>query len=232
MINNEHLLNTVYYICSVKIRYVGIAERKEREKQDIKDLILFKAKEIMSKDGQEGLSIRKIANEIEYSPATIYLHFKDKDEILFQMMNKGFSLMTESMGDIFQIADPLERIYQIGKRYIAFGVKHWDWYDLMFNSPKPMNHIERCEVQWGAGQTMYEFIVFTCGQIIQKLDKPKLEEKSLALQLWATVHGLVNLSSTQRLCVVEENAHSDDDKQRIIDLALDSMMVGLFDYKK
>ena len=68
---------------------MGLAERK-KEKNELRELILLKAKEIIIREGQEKLSLRKIANEIEYSPATIYLYFQDKDEILYQMMDKGF----------------------------------------------------------------------------------------------------------------------------------------------
>ena len=57
-----------------------ISERKEREKLELKELILLKAKELVDKEGYEALSIRKIAAAAEYSPATIYLYFKDKDE--------------------------------------------------------------------------------------------------------------------------------------------------------
>ena len=62
---------------------MGISERREREKQELREKILEKAKEILIKEGQDNLSIRNIATAIEYSPATIYLYFQDKDEIVY-----------------------------------------------------------------------------------------------------------------------------------------------------
>ena len=214
-----------------KQEIMGISERKEREKQELKELILLKAKEIMARDGQDGLSIRKIANEIEYSPATIYLYFQDKDEILYQMMNKGFSLMSASMDESFAIEDPLKRLYEIGRCYVEFGVQNWDWYDLMFNSSSPMNHIERCSVEWGPGITLFEYLVKTCEDTIVYTGRKELESRALALQLWSTVHGLVNLSSTQRLCVVIPEAHESDIQNQLVDQTLKNIFLSIFNTK-
>ena len=80
---------------------MGIAERRDREKQELRDKILEKAKTILVKEGQDNLSIRNIAAAVEYSPATIYLYFKDKDEIVYELMEMGFGLMTKELQDVF-----------------------------------------------------------------------------------------------------------------------------------
>ena len=207
---------------------MGVSERKEREKQELKELILLKAKEIMARDGQDGLSIRKIANEIEYSPATIYLYFQDKDEILYQMMNKGFSLLSAGMEHVFSIEDPLKRLYEIGRCYLEFGVQKWDWYDLMFNSLNPMNHIQRCSEEWGPGIALFDYLEITCEQAINQTGRREMNARTLALQLWSTVHGLVNLASTQRLCVVEPSAHDSATQNRLLDQTLKNIHLSIF----
>jgi AcrR family transcriptional regulator len=68
---------------------MGILERKEREKQEMRDLILNVATEMFIEEGYDKTSIRKIADKIEYSPATIYLYFKDKDEIFMPFTTKA-----------------------------------------------------------------------------------------------------------------------------------------------
>ena len=185
---------------------MGLAERKEREKNELRELILIKAKEIISKEGQDKLSIRRIATEIEYSPATIYLYFQDKDEILYQMMNKGFEILAHQMQDVYLEKSALRRLLLIGQSYIRFGIENQDWYTLMFNSVSPMNHIERCKSEWGHGIAI------------------------LALQMWSTVHGLVSLSNTQRLTIVDGNCTMGMDCP-LIDLTLENMMFTLFNYK-
>lgn len=74
---------------------MGIKERRNLEKAEMKRKIMKAAIEIIEQEGYEKLSIRKIATKIEYSPTTIYLYYKDKAEIITDMSdelyNKVFS---------------------------------------------------------------------------------------------------------------------------------------------
>ncbi len=202
---------------------MGLVERKEREKVELKELILDAAKKILLKNGQEGLSIRKIATTVEYSPATIYLYFKDKDEILHELMEMGFMLMNKYMVMAYGETDPVKRIHSIGNAYVKFGLENKDWYDLMFNSDKPMKHIEKCMEDWDEGMAMFNFLAITCREAIQQLGLNHLEDRILALQLWSCVHGLVNLAQSERLEIVERNQ-----TKELISKTLDSMLVSIF----
>jgi AcrR family transcriptional regulator len=206
------------------------ADRKEREKKELMDLILMKAKEIIVNEGQEKLSIRKIANEIEYSPATIYLYFKDKDEILYQMMQKGFEMMSTYMEEIFRETSPVKRIFMTGNAYITFGTEHPDWYELMFTSHNPMNHIKRCEAEWGHGIAIFEFFTKTCEEAIKQQKLKGWEPRMLALYLWSSIHGLVALHNTQRLCVVD-HIYESQGKLEMVEQLLETIMGNIFKYK-
>ena len=175
---------------------MGLAERKERDKLELKKTILEAARKMLLAHGQDGLSIRKIADEIEYSPATIYLYFVDKDAILHELMEMCFGVMNEYMKDAFAQKDPIKRIHSIGHAYIRFGLENKDWYELMFNSDKPMKHIEKCCEDWDQGMAMFAFLTETCRQAIELHKMENVEEQILALQLWCSVHGLVNLALT------------------------------------
>ncbi len=72
---------------------MGITERKEREKQEKRTLILEAATKMFLEDGFDKTSLRNIADKIEYSPATIYLYFKDKNELFYAIQEKGFELL-------------------------------------------------------------------------------------------------------------------------------------------
>lgn len=187
---------------------MGLTERKEREKIELKNLILDAARKILLAQGQDGLSIRKIADEIEYSPATIYLYFPDKDAILHELMEMGFGVMNEYMKTAYAELDPVKRIHNIGHAYIRFGLENKDWYELMFNSDKPMKHIEKCLEDWDQGMAMFAFLTQTCKDAIIKLEIKNVEEDILALHLWSSVHGLVNLYLTERLEIVQRNNSS------------------------
>jgi AcrR family transcriptional regulator len=209
---------------------MGLAERKERERQELVDLILIKAKDIISEEGFEKLSIRRIATEIEYSPATIYTYFKDKDELLFQLTNKGFELMTTYFSEVFIEPSPVKRIHLMGREYIRFGIEHPDWYDLMFQSPNPMNHIKRCEEEWGHGMAIFEFFSKTCEQAIEEKKLLNWEPRILAMHLWTSMHGALNFYKTDRLCVIDRE-YSSDGKYALIEKMTDSIMLNIFHYK-
>lgn len=181
---------------------MGISERKEREKLELRELILLKAKELLLAEGYDKLSIRKIAAAVEYSPATIYLYFQDKDEIMHELMNMGFALMGKGFAEALQESDPVRRILMIGEGYVSFGLANPDWYELMFHSEKPIKHLERCHASWGHGLSLFEFLVVSCQEAIEAGRSQAKDAELLALQLWSMVHGLVSLASAQRLEIV------------------------------
>ena len=74
---------------------MGISERKEKQKAELKQLILEASVKLFSEHGYDGFSMRKIAEMIEYSPTTVYLYFKDKNEILFDLHEIGFRKFEE-----------------------------------------------------------------------------------------------------------------------------------------
>ncbi len=205
-------------------------DRKERERKELMDLILMKAKQIIVTEGHDKLSIRKLANEIEYSPATIYLYFKDKDEILYQMMQKGFEILATYMEAVFREESPVKRIFLIGREYLKFGEEHPDWYELMFTSPNPMNHMQRCKEEWGHGIAIFEFFAKTCEEAIKQQKIKGWQPRLLALHLWSSMHGIVSFSNTHRLCVID-HIYEANAKKEMIDQLLEGILLNIFKYK-
>ena len=69
---------------------MSVENRRVREKEEMRELILTAASKIIADEGFEKLSIRKIASKIEYSPSVIYNYFTDKEEILNNVMHRGY----------------------------------------------------------------------------------------------------------------------------------------------
>ncbi|WP_244305857.1 TetR/AcrR family transcriptional regulator [Paraburkholderia lacunae] len=111
---------------------MGIAERKNRQKQALRERILDAARRIVMREGFAALSMRKIADAIEYSPATLYLHFASRDEIAHALCAEGYAQLLETFVPLVQIADPAERLKALGRAYVAFGVAHPETYRLIF----------------------------------------------------------------------------------------------------
>src|SRR4030095_9800382 len=133
-----------------------IAERKHREKEEMRSLILDAARRVFLEKGYDQASIRNIAEDIEYSPGTIYLYFKDKDEIFHALHEEGFRRMLEKMQPLEHVTDPFERLKAMGLVYLEFAKNNKDFYDLMFIMPAPIKHEENEE--WPMGHRTLDYL--------------------------------------------------------------------------
>ncbi len=181
---------------------MGISERKAREKEKLHDNIIAAALEMFIEEGYEKVSIRKIAEVIEYSPATIYLYFKNKDELMFLVQQKAFDQFFELLAPVLEIEDPIEQLWDLGRRYLNFGINNSELYDLMFMLQSPMNAAEAQEDGWECGYETFhllEVIVMNC----QKAGYYQGRDSNLvSMELWSLVHGMMSLFLTDRLMMV------------------------------
>jgi AcrR family transcriptional regulator len=129
---NSVQFNLTFQFVNRKMRGMGINERKTREKQALRDRILEAARRIVIREGFAALSMRKIADAIEYSPATLYLYFASRDEIARALCRQGYAQLLASFEPLAQIADPAERLRALARAYVAFGVAHPQTYRLIF----------------------------------------------------------------------------------------------------
>ncbi len=182
---------------------MGIVERKEREKVEMRELIFDAAVQMFAEEGFENTSIRGIAKRIEYSPATIYLYFKDKNELIYAIHEVGFTTLLEKMRTVLIIENPLERLREIGHIYIRFSLEHPEYYNLMFNLMKPMQVLETEKPwEWESGKQAFAFLESIAQECLnQKLIKGR-DAKSIAFYNWAFVHGLCNLHNSCRMKVM------------------------------
>lgn len=111
---------------------MGIAERKQEEKQEMHQRILNGARKIFLEKGYEKTSMRNIASEINYSPGSLYFHFKDKTEIFQELQKEGFTLLLNQLKVLNSVADPFERLKASGRVFIQFAQENKDYYNLMF----------------------------------------------------------------------------------------------------
>lgn len=120
-----------------------IEERKEREKEEMRNLIIDSASEIITTEGLENLSIRKIAKQIEYSPAIIYHYFHDKDEIVNHVMKKGYQQIINALSSAEVSAhQPEERLKEMARNYINAALQMPDAFKAvqLNSSPAILEH--------------------------------------------------------------------------------------------
>src|SRR5215470_5000436 len=131
--NSIMLLNVVKSWRNV----LGTSERRERERQELRTRILDAARELFAEHGYDAVTMRGIADRIEYSPTAIYFHFKDKEALLRELCDTDFATLARGFQKIAQIADPIERLRQIGRSYVDFALEFPNHYRLMFMTPQP-----------------------------------------------------------------------------------------------
>jgi len=177
---------------------MSILQRKEREKEEMRRLILNAAHDIFKENGYDGLSIRNIAERIEYSPATIYLYYKDKNAIFYALQYEAAAAKRDHLLPAVSIENPWERLVAFGRLYIDFGMKHPDWYDLLFLTRAPMEHLENQEC-WALGMATHSFFVETVQACVEARYFKSTDVQVIAYTLWCHAHGMVSLFVRERM---------------------------------
>ena len=177
---------------------MGISERRIKEKLDLQKLILNAAIEVFLEKGYDGISIRDIADKIEYSPTTIYLYFKDKDAILYAIHLEGFRLMNSKMQVLQYIEDPYERLKIMGKIYLDFAMENSRLYDLMFSQQAPIRELNCEDKDWEAGITSFQALKQTIEECIAHHYFRFKDPEAAAFMIWSTVHGMSALQIGNR----------------------------------
>ena len=183
---------------------MGSADRKEREKEELRDKILASAKVLFLEKGVETTSIRNIADRIEYSPGIIYHYFKDKNEILHALHQDGFRQLIEKMSVLVAVSQPMERLKAMGRIYIDFALQNPDMYDLMFIKEAPMEHLTDCkEDHWLEGRGTFDFLRKTIADCMESGHFKGQDHEALSFMIWSVVHGMVSLQIRQRCKVIQ-----------------------------
>lgn len=200
---------------------MGIAERKEKEKQEMRKRILDTAKRLFIVDGFDKVTIRGIAERIEYSPATIYLYFKDKNEILLALHAEGFDKFYQQQQTILSIRDPWKRLREHGRIYVSFALENPEYYDLMFIMRGPVRGL-KAKKEWSAGMHSFEFLK---ENVKECMDAGYIQRTDLdisAFAIWSFTHGIASL-------VIRDRTGNFPEKllPSIIEGALDFMMKGI-----
>lgn len=178
---------------------MGIAERKEKQKLEVRKLILDASMKLFVEEGFDNVSIRRIADLIEYSPTTVYLYFKDKNEIFFNLDQIGFQKLLDINKNLDTIEDPLRRLHQMGENYLRFGIENPEYYDLMFIQQAPMVKLMEMGCEWENGDAAMTRLRTTVTECMEKGLIAATSPELVSMSVWSMVHGLVSLAIRDRM---------------------------------
>jgi len=193
---------------------MGIVERKEREREDMRRLILDGAQQLFLANGYDKVSIRNIADAIEYSPATIYLYYKDKNELLYALHRRGFVKMVEEFRPLLALTDPFEKLVEMGRSYIRFAVENPELFDLMFIMTAPMDKLDH--ENWEEGDQAFGLLVLVVQECMDAGVFKRHDVRATSMMIWSSIHGYTALFLRKRL-----GMFPDEDRQQIMDDAFD-----------
>jgi AcrR family transcriptional regulator len=196
---------------------MGTKERRARQKENIREEILDAARSLFVKEGYEQVSMRKIAEKVEYSPGTIYLYFHDKAEILARICEETFTRLAQKLSAINDDpTNPLDGLRRGLRTYVQFGIDNPNHYIVTFVQGKMLPQDHRPHT---AGERCFDHLrsaVKRCADAGQ-LNCDDVEEVSQAL--WAGIHGVTVLLITCCFPFIEAN--------RLIDRVVHILIEGI-----
>jgi len=171
---------------------MGIAERKIRQKEEVKASILNAAWQLVKVEGWQALSIRKIADAIEYSVPVIYDHFENKEAILLEFTKRGFRLLTTELNAAKdKESDPARQLEAMAYAYWNFAFEHKEYYQLMYGLGMPgcetVNRIEELK-------SFTSLIVSTIQKLAEASKNSKIDRFLKLHTFWSMLHGLVSIN--------------------------------------
>jgi AcrR family transcriptional regulator len=199
---------------------LGVKERHEREREAVARAILDAARELFVAEGYQNVSIRKIAERIEYSPAAIYSYFPSKDDIFFALAEEGFRMLATAESLATPGPDPVENVRRAFWDFYSFSTQHPEYYALMFVD----RTVPRISRDWERFAFVHEMEGKVASEIQRGVETgafPKgLRAESAVAVLVAAVHG----AAAMRLC---ERMHPGDSGDELAHDAIETTLAGL-----
>ena len=179
---------------------MGVKERQERDREQVHRRILDAAQELFVAEGYRNVSIRKIAEKVEYSPAALYSYFPSKDDLFFALAEEGFRKLFEFTNDpAVMTSDPLTAIRHGFLRYYQFSRAHPEYFELMFVD----RSVPKISHEWERFAYVEQMIDEVRGVIKRGIDAglfPSDTDSDVAFHiLWAAVHGPATIAVCDRL---------------------------------
>lgn len=204
------------------------AERRE-QREDLRARIVEAARDIVGEHGLDALSMRALAVRIGYSPATIYLHFQDKDEILRGVMEEGFKrldmTMRRELAALPSGSSGLDRYATSGRAYAKFALENTGYFRAMFKMPR-VAHMDMCPEPVDGGGPPAEARDHGVTMVRQAIEAGEMsapDAERAAVIGWAVMHGLTSLYLSGHLT---EQAGSHEEFMSLIDSAIETLGSG------
>lgn len=171
---------------------MGSTERRQRERTEMQAMIRDAAMQLFTTEGVANVSMRRIADAIEYTPGALYSYYKDKAELLYALHVEGFAKLQALQRTIDPALPPRDRLRRCGETYLQFAFDNPQLYDLMFVSRGIMTTIED-QHSWEHGLRTYDFLRHIVRDCLAAGVLPPGELEAATFCMWSLVHGAASL---------------------------------------
>ena len=200
-----------------------IKERKDRERDERCELILKAAGEIITAEGIDNLSIRKIANKIEYSPTIIYHYFQDKEDIINQLMKKSYRKIIDVISSVQSSEGEAEqRLKDAIRKYIDMALQMPDEYKtiVLNNSTSVLEHTS---VLFRGASGKREGIGILCKFLEDIYESRNIDDNFIELTaqvIWTSTFGLI-------IRLIIEKDIDEEQKEKLIEHHISFILKGI-----
>ena len=171
---------------------MGISERKQRQLEEVRTTILKQSWQIVKEEGWEALSIRKIADAIEYSTPVVYKHFESKDALLEAFSREGYALLAGSLTEAkASEVRPDGQLVAISEAYWQFAQEHPKHYQIMYGLGIPTCQMVRDIPEI---REVSDLLHTTIQEAIKMGKNPDVDGHLKATTFWSILHGLVAMT--------------------------------------
>ena len=169
---------------------MGSKERILRQKEETRANILKAARQIVKQEGWQGLSMRKIADKIEYTAPIIYEYFSNKEAILQELTCKGFQLLAKNLDEVKKKYDtPAEQLEGMWLAYWEFALKNKEMYQLMYGV-----QMTCCAQSTPESDGPYDLISAVIAKLMGKEDPDEDVVMQKYFTFFSVIHGLISIN--------------------------------------
>jgi AcrR family transcriptional regulator len=198
------------------------AARRDLDGAETRARILDAARALFVEHGIEQTTVRAIAATLGITAPALYHHFPDKDALVRELVLTDMRRLGSVFARVMKVADPVERLVELGLAYVRFGLEHPQHYRLLFMLP---HDDVKQGVEPSPEEDAYGLLHVTVGQAIRerRLGPEYQDADQVSQMCWAAVHGLVSL----RVVFGEHEWVEWRDMQATAERMLQAMVTGM-----